>query len=67
MKLYLLSCKQMNNNYAAAGAILVMHHFDTYMHKSKYRKSTESDFECVMKTLGNRTTYFNMFRMHSVL
>lgn len=54
----------MNNSYAVAGAILVMHHFDTYMNKSKYRKSTKSNFECVMKTLGNTKTCFNMFRMH---
>ena len=52
-----------------------MYHFDTYMNNADYRVATESGFDWVMKTLGNRTACFNMFRMsegiflglHSVL
>ena len=40
-----------------------MYHFDTYMNKSKYRVPTESGYEWVMRTLANKTSCFNMFRM----
>ena len=58
-----------------AAGVMGMYHFDTYMNKADYRVATESGFDWVMKTLGNRTACFNMFRMsegiflglHSVL
>ena len=40
-----------------------MYHFDTYMNKSEYRVPTESGYEWVMRTLANKTSCFNMFRM----
>lgn len=61
---YLWTCQQMNSNYAIVGGILGMYHFDTYMNKSEYRVPTESGYEWVMKTLENRTSCFNMFRMN---
>ncbi|XP_072148403.1 protein ALP1-like [Setaria viridis] len=50
-----------------AAAMLGMYHFDTYMNKGDYRVPTESGFEWLMKTLGNRTSCFNMFRMSQEL
>ena len=40
-----------------------MYHFDTYINKAEYRIATESGYEWVMKTLGNTTSCYNMFRM----
>jgi hypothetical protein len=36
---------------------------DTFMHKAPYREVTESGIEWVHKTLANRTSCYNMFRM----
>jgi hypothetical protein len=65
LELYLMSCEQIDNTYAVVGMILGMLQYDTYVNKADYRKHVESGFEWVMTSLGNRTSCFNMFRMHN--
>jgi hypothetical protein len=60
-----MSCEQIDNTYAAVGMILGMLHYDTYMNKADYRKLVEFGFEWVMTSLCNRTSCFNIFRMHN--
>jgi hypothetical protein len=36
---------------------------DTFMHKAPYREATESGIEWVHRTLANRTSCYNIFRM----
>jgi hypothetical protein len=40
-----------------------MYHFEIYMNKSSYREPTETRNAWVMRTIGNRTSCYNMFRM----
>lgn len=61
---YILHCRKKRRKIITiAAAMLGMYHFDTYMNKAAHRIATESGFEWVMRTLGNSTSCYNMFRM----
>ncbi|XP_020402089.1 uncharacterized protein [Zea mays] len=60
----LLRLRSKRRRYIAATTIMIgMYHFETYMNKSSYREPTETGYAWVMRTLGNRTSCYNMFRM----
>jgi hypothetical protein len=61
----MLSYQQMNNTYVVVGAFIGMLYYETYLNKLKYRKLVQSGIEWVKESLGNMTSCFNMFSMHS--
>jgi hypothetical protein len=61
---YYLRCQKRRQRIAIIAGVVGMYHFDTYMNQSEYRVPTESRYEWVMKTLGNRTCCYNMFMMN---
>jgi hypothetical protein len=44
-----------------------MFHYETYMNKADYRIPVETGHGWVMKTLANRTSCYNMFRMSRIV
>jgi hypothetical protein len=60
----LLRLRSKRRRYIADITTMIgMYHFETYMNKSSYREPTETGYVWVMRTLGNRTSCYNMFRM----
>ncbi|XP_004961062.1 uncharacterized protein LOC101754593 isoform X1 [Setaria italica] len=56
--------KRIRREFVALGAFLGMYYYATHLNRSEYRVPTESGYEWVIKTLGNRTSCHNMFRMN---
>ena len=48
---------------AAFGLLFGMYYDDTFMNKAKYREPDMTGYEWVMRTLINRKSCYNMFRM----
>jgi hypothetical protein len=61
---YVLRCQRKRRQIAAVGAMLGMYYFDTYLDKAPYRVPAKSGYDLVMRTLGNSTSCYNMFRMN---
>jgi len=61
---YYLRCQKRRRRIATVAGMVGMYHFHMYINKSEYKVPTESRYEWVMKTLGNRTYCYNMFRMN---
>jgi hypothetical protein len=60
----LLRLRSKRRRYIAATTTMIgMYHFETYMNKSSYREPTEIGYAWVMRTLRNRTSCYNIFRM----
>ena len=58
-------CQQKRRRIATIVLLPGMYHYDKYMNKATYRVPLESGYQWTMRTLGNRTQCYNMFRMHN--
>jgi hypothetical protein len=61
---YVKRCSRKRMMIAVAAFSLGMYHYETYSNKADYRVPTESGYQWVMRSLGNRTYCYQNFRMH---
>lgn len=64
LMMHVVKCQQKRRRIATAILMIGMHPCDKYMSKATYRIPKETGYQWTMRTLGNRTQCYNMFRMH---
>ena len=62
--MHVARCQQ-KRRIATAVMLLGMYHCDKFMNKAGYRVPLETGYQWTMRTLGQRTQCYNMFRMHN--
>ena len=63
--MHVARCQQKRRRIATAVMLLGMYHCDKFMNKAGYRVPHKTGYQWTMRTLGNRTQCYNMFRMHN--
>ena len=63
--MHVARCQQKRRRIATVVMLLGMYHCDKFMNKAGYRVPHETGYQWTMRTLGNRTQCYNMFRMHN--
>ena len=64
LMMHVARCRQ-KRRIATAVMLLGMYHCDKFMNKAGYRVPHETGYQWTMRTLGNRTQCYNMFRMRN--